>query len=163
MVAAQLYGHILLNSSPKTNVVQCSVQWQRFGLLETYLLLVSNHVDHHNNYIFYYSYVFVALAWIIIPLDIGYRSSWFLYNSWRIFLAICSIPSILVAVFLFFLPESPKFLLTRNDHKKALEVFKQIYATNTGNDPEMYPVSCFCNTLKYNFLFFYILLLLFYV
>jgi len=46
-----------------------------------------------------------------------------------------------VAVFLFFLPESPKFLLTRNDHQKALEVFKQIYATNTGNDPEMYPVS----------------------
>lgn len=85
--------------------------------------------------------LFVAsLAWIIIPQDIGYRSPTFLYNSWRIFLAICSIPSILVAVFLFFLPESPKFLLTRNDHKKALEVFKQIYATNTGNDPEMYPV-----------------------
>lgn len=78
---------------------------------------------------------------MIIPQDIGYRSPTFLYNSWRIFLAICSIPSVLVAVFLFFLPESPKFLLTRNDHKKALEVFKQIYATNTGNDPEMYPVS----------------------
>lgn len=83
---------------------------------------------------------------MIIPQDIGYRSPTFLYNSWRIFLAICSIPSVLVAVFLFFLPESPKFLLTRNDHKKALEVFKQIYATNTGNDPEMYPVS-FINLL----------------
>lgn len=86
-------------------------------------------------------FYFKALAWIIIPQDIGYRSPTFLYNSWRIFLAICSIPSVLVAVFLFFLPESPKFLLIRNDHQKALEVFKQIYATNTGNDPEMYPVS----------------------
>lgn len=84
---------------------------------------------------------FIALAWIIIPRDIGYRSPMFLYNSWRIFLAICSIPSVLVAIFLFFLPESPKFLLIRNDHQEALEVFKQIYATNTGNDPETYPVS----------------------
>lgn len=91
---------------------------------------------------------FAALAWIIIPRDIGYRSPMFLYNSWRIFLAICSIPSILVAVFLFFLPESPKFLLTRNDHQKALEVFKQIYATNTGNDPDMYPVSSLLTYLK---------------
>lgn len=73
----------------------------------------------------------------------------FLYNSWRIFLAICSIPSVLVAVFLFFLPESPKYLLTRNEHQKALEVFKQIYATNTGNDPEMYPVSFVSVDIEY--------------
>ncbi|XP_050536946.1 synaptic vesicle glycoprotein 2B isoform X2 [Daktulosphaira vitifoliae] len=85
--------------------------------------------------------LFVAtLAWIIIPQEIGIKSPLFLYNSWRIFLAICAIPSVLVAIFLLFLPESPKFLLAQNNHAEALKVFKKIYAVNTGNDPEMYPV-----------------------
>lgn len=139
---AQLFGHILPNFNLRTNEVQCSVQWPHSGLWGIYLLLVSKNVMLIVDLVLVLTFChFLALAWIIIPQDIGIRAPWFLYNSWRIFLAICSIPSVLVAVFLFFLPESPKFLLTRNHHKKALEVFKTIYATNTGNDPETYPVS----------------------
>lgn len=51
-------------------------------------------------------------------------------------------PSFLVAGLLFFLPESPKFLLAQGHSDQAMEIFQQIYATNTGNPPEDYPVGC---------------------
>ncbi|CAH0562650.1 unnamed protein product [Brassicogethes aeneus] len=85
--------------------------------------------------------LFVAgLAWIIIPQKIGIQTASFVYNSWRIFLLICAIPSFIVAALLCFLPESPKFLLSRGKSEKAHNIFKYIYHINTGNDPEDYPV-----------------------
>lgn len=85
--------------------------------------------------------LFVAsLAWLVIPSGIGYYSDTFLYNSWRIFLLICSVPSFIVAGLLFMLPESPKFLLTQGHREEAMAIFQHIYSTNTGNPPEHYPV-----------------------
>ncbi|KAK5639200.1 hypothetical protein RI129_011692 [Pyrocoelia pectoralis] len=85
--------------------------------------------------------LFVAgLAWLIIPAGIGYTSENFIYNSWRIFLLICAVPSFVVAILLFFLPESPKFLLSHGRGDEALEIFKKIYKVNTGNDISEYPV-----------------------
>ncbi|XP_063230490.1 synaptic vesicle glycoprotein 2B isoform X2 [Bacillus rossius redtenbacheri] len=85
--------------------------------------------------------LFVAcLAWLIIPHEIGVTKGAFLYNSWRIFLLMCSVPSFMVAVLLFFLPESPKFLLSRGEHDAALAIFKDIYQSNTGKDRDTYPV-----------------------
>nr|CAD7411463.1 unnamed protein product [Timema poppensis] len=81
-----------------------------------------------------------GLAWLIIPHDVGLTEGSFIYNSWRIFLLICSVPSFMVAVLLFFLPESPKFLLSRGDHDLALEIFRNIYHSNTGKPRETYPV-----------------------
>ncbi|XP_065215026.1 synaptic vesicle glycoprotein 2C-like isoform X2 [Planococcus citri] len=84
--------------------------------------------------------LFVAsLAWIIIPQTIGHQSQYFTYKSWQIFLALCSIPSFIVAVLLLYLPESPKFLLTQNQHEKAMKVFQRIYQANTGNEMSSYP------------------------
>nr|QHN70673.1 MFS transporter 5 [Limenitis arthemis astyanax] len=85
--------------------------------------------------------LFVAgLAWVIIPSDIGGATGGFVYNSWRIFLLVMSLPSFLVAALLFLLPESPKFLITTGRHEDALEVFRGIYMMNTGRDKELYPV-----------------------
>ncbi|RZC42795.1 synaptic vesicle glycoprotein 2B [Asbolus verrucosus] len=85
--------------------------------------------------------LFVAgLAWLIIPTDIGFHHESFTYNSWRIFLLICAVPSFIVAALLFFLPESPKFLLSRGRSEEAIEIFRQIYRTNTGRDKDDYPV-----------------------
>lgn len=85
--------------------------------------------------------LFVAgLAWLIIPSGIGYTSQIFIYNSWRIFLLICSVPSFVVAALLYFLPESPKFLLSRGRADEALNIFKKIYKVNTGKHENEYPV-----------------------
>lgn len=85
--------------------------------------------------------LFVAgLAWIIIPSEIGGETNGFVYNSWRIFLLVMSIPSFIVALLLLLLPESPKFLISRGRHDDALEVFRGIYLMNTGRSKELYPV-----------------------
>ena len=85
----------------------------------------------------------LAIAWIIIPLDIGYNTTnpdEFEYNSWRVFTALCGVPALLVAISLIWCPESPKFLLSKGRHREALEVFSKIYATNTKKPPSDYPV-----------------------
>lgn len=51
-----------------------------------------------------------------------------------------AVPSFIVAILLCFLPESPKFLLTRGKSEEAIAIFKYIYHVNTGNDAEEYPV-----------------------
>lgn len=85
--------------------------------------------------------LFVAgLAWLIIPHEIGIRSATFIYNSWRIFLLICAAPSFIVAGLLLLLPESPKYLLSRSRYDEALNIFRGIYAINTGNSRDSYPV-----------------------
>nr|XP_022914695.1 synaptic vesicle glycoprotein 2B [Onthophagus taurus] len=91
--------------------------------------------------------LFVAgLAWVIIPSDIGVVSEYFTYNSWRIFLLVCAVPSIIVGVLLFFLPESPKFLLSRGRNDEAIEIFKGIYQMNTGKDRNSYPIKYVLST-----------------
>ncbi|CAH1153588.1 unnamed protein product [Phaedon cochleariae] len=85
--------------------------------------------------------LFVAgLAWLIIPSEIGFKNQYFVYNSWRIFLLICSFPSFIVAALLCFLPESPKFLLSQGRSEEAITIFRYIYHVNTGNDADDYPV-----------------------
>lgn len=86
--------------------------------------------------------LFVAgLAWLIIPANIGFTTTLFTYNSWRIFLMVCSIPSFIVAFLLFYLPESPKFLLSKGKQDKALAIFRGIFVTNTRKPAEQYPVT----------------------
>ncbi|XP_028175157.1 synaptic vesicle glycoprotein 2C [Ostrinia nubilalis] len=85
--------------------------------------------------------LFVAgLAWVIIPSEIGGSTGGFVYNSWRIFLLVMSLPSFVVAALLFLLPESPKFLISNGRHDEALEVFRSIYLMNTGRSKDEYPV-----------------------
>ncbi|XP_063383439.1 synaptic vesicle glycoprotein 2B [Cydia fagiglandana] len=85
--------------------------------------------------------LFVAgLAWVIIPSGIGGETNGFVYNSWRIFLLVMSLPSFVVAALLFLLPESPKFLISTGRHEDALEVFRGIYVMNTGKSKDQYPV-----------------------
>ncbi|XP_059478880.1 synaptic vesicle glycoprotein 2A-like [Neocloeon triangulifer] len=83
-----------------------------------------------------------GFAWLVIP------QPWIiefpglpLITSWRIFLGVCSIPSFTAAFYmLFFLPESPKYLLSRGREKEALEVCKTIFHINTGKPKSEYQV-----------------------
>ncbi|KAL3883756.1 hypothetical protein ACJMK2_029988 [Sinanodonta woodiana] len=72
-----------------------------------------------------------GLAWIVIPhAELGYFSPNFTYNSWRIFIALCTVPSLTSAAFYYLMPESPKFLLQKNKEEKALEVLRTIHSWN---------------------------------
>ena len=71
----------------------------------------------------------LGLAWFIIPYDIGYVSDTFSYNSWRIYLAICTIPAFTSALSLLFMPESPKFLMDVSTHHRNRPIY--IYSDYT--------------------------------
>ncbi|XP_011161791.1 synaptic vesicle glycoprotein 2B isoform X2 [Solenopsis invicta] len=83
-----------------------------------------------------------CIAWLIIP------QKWYItllnetieINSWRVFLAICSLPEFLACIALFAFPESPRFLILKGRHNEALNVFKKIYSLNTGKNADTYPI-----------------------
>ena len=76
-----------------------------------------------------------ASAWLIIPHDIGWNEPGaFKYNSWRIFVAVSAVPSMLVALALLALPESPKFLLSKGRERESLNVLRLMFSTNTGGE-----------------------------
>lgn len=62
-------------------------------------------------------------------------------KSWQMFLAICSVPSMIGGLSIFFLPESPKFLMSQGRNEEAMIVFQMIYRWNTNNSAADFPVS----------------------
>ncbi|KAK3098669.1 hypothetical protein FSP39_021811, partial [Pinctada imbricata] len=77
-----------------------------------------------------------GLAWIVIPQDIGYTSNEsFMYGSWRIFIALCTIPSLTSAAIFLIMPESPKFLLTVGRDREAVKVLEKVYDVNNPQSP----------------------------
>jgi len=80
------------------------------------------------------------IAWIIIPLDINITAHNFSFNSWNLFVCICALPSILIGIWLFFFPESPKFLIEVGEMDEALDVLRDMYYYNTGSNRENYPI-----------------------
>lgn len=74
-------------------------------------------------------------------MEFEYVTPNFKFASWNLFVAACSIPSIFIGFWLFFFPESPKFLLECGEADAALEVLREMYASNTGENAIDFPVS----------------------
>lgn len=87
------------------------------------------------------TFFFLVVAWGIIPLTMRYTYGVFSYSSWNFFLALCSTPSLLLALWLTRFPESPKFLLECGEFDEALDCLKRIYTENTGEPGDAYPVT----------------------
>lgn len=85
----------------------------------------------------------IGIAWFVIPLTFSWRlfDGYIIFNSWRLFVAVGSLPSFFAACFIYNISESPKFLMTQGQNNKALQVFKNIYKWNKGKRGETYPVS----------------------
>lgn len=79
-----------------------------------------------------------ALAWLIIPqpwnLTLG--DGVLELHSWQIFLAVSCLPGVLSGISVMFLPESPKFLMSKGQNERALAIFRRLYAINTGGGQE---------------------------
>ncbi|XP_053972712.1 synaptic vesicle 2-related protein-like [Hylaeus volcanicus] len=86
--------------------------------------------------------VAAALGWLVVPQpwSIVIWNGAFVFNSWRIYLSLCGVPTLLGTVFLFLFPESPKFLMSRGRNEEAMKVFKMIYKLNTGRPANEYPI-----------------------
>lgn len=64
-----------------------------------------------------------SLSFVIPMIDMN-------YTIWRIFLLLCASLSGSVSLLLFWLPESPKFLLAQEMHDEALKILKEINRRN---------------------------------
>lgn len=65
------------------------------------------------------------------------------FNSWRLFVGIFGLPSLLAAFLVSKYPETPKFLLSQGQNDKALEILRQMFVLNTKKEAHHYPVSMF--------------------
>ncbi|VVD01474.1 synaptic vesicle glycoprotein 2C-like [Leptidea sinapis] len=87
--------------------------------------------------------VVAMFAFPILPLQFSYWIDFLgiYYRPWRLLAFVMSLPCAATACLLQLFHESPKFLASRGQQDKALEVLKKIYASNTGHKPDSFPVT----------------------
>lgn len=78
---------------------------------------------------------------MVLPLDLHIDIFGQDYNSWRIYLLICSIPPVVGFVTATMLPESPKYLMAIGRSDTALKLLRRMYCMNTRQPSETFPVS----------------------
>nr|CAD7597511.1 unnamed protein product [Timema genevievae] len=80
-----------------------------------------------------------CLAWLVIPLTWNFVLLGITFNSWRLFVVLCALPSLITCLLIHsLLPESPKFLINQGKIDEALQVLKTMYVINTGNTASKY-------------------------
>lgn len=63
------------------------------------------------------------------------------FTAWRVFLIMCSVPSLVAAAAIAFLiPESPKFTFSQGNEAKTLNILRNIFRLNTGKSILEYEV-----------------------
>ncbi|CAH0723970.1 unnamed protein product, partial [Brenthis ino] len=86
--------------------------------------------------------VLPAISWLILPLDFSFPIDFLniSYRPWRLLVIASTIPFILSTIFLFFAPESPKYLSASGRSEECLKVLRKIYAVNKWKSEDSYPV-----------------------
>ncbi|KAF5300488.1 hypothetical protein FQA39_LY02287 [Lamprigera yunnana] len=106
------------------------------------------HAPTHRTKAIYYAGIFFtvpwlllpALAWVILPLQVNLAFADFtLLSSWRLFLIILSLPEIIGGLWLWHLPETPKFLAVARP-EKALSVLREMYKVNKNVSEAEFPI-----------------------
>lgn len=54
------------------------------------------------------------------------------YKPWRLYIMVCSLPGLLSSIVIFFLPESPKFVLGQGDQATAIAILERVNRWNNG-------------------------------
>ncbi|XP_011863383.1 PREDICTED: solute carrier family 22 member 16-like isoform X2 [Vollenhovia emeryi] len=81
-----------------------------------------------------------ALGFTILPLDWHIDILGQDYDSWRIYLLICSIPPVVGLVTATMLPESPKYLMATGRSDAALKLLRRMYCMNTRQPADTFPI-----------------------
>lgn len=73
-----------------------------------------------------------ALAWLILEYQWSFPIPALnvLFRPWRLLVIVYSLPCLVFAILLSFLPESPKYLLSQGRSTEALVIVKRIYEIN---------------------------------
>ncbi|CAG5957655.1 unnamed protein product [Menidia menidia] len=88
-----------------------------------------------------------GLAWMVIPRTWAHVSLGYLdFQSWRLFVVLCSVPSITSALlFKLLMPESPKFLMEAGREEEAIHVFKVMFKLNSQGKDRTFPEFGLCS------------------
>ncbi|EDW42707.1 synaptic vesicle glycoprotein 2A isoform X4 [Drosophila sechellia] len=86
------------------------------------------------------SMILPLLSYVLLPVPILFTVSSMKFRTWQVFLAVSSAPSLLSGFLHIFLPESPKFLMSQGNYKKALDSLQRIYKLNKRKSKESYPI-----------------------
>ncbi|XP_022188783.1 synaptic vesicle glycoprotein 2B isoform X2 [Nilaparvata lugens] len=86
--------------------------------------------------------VLPLFAWGIIPLREFFKieTSFFWFHSWNMFVLVCSLPAVMLGLWLMWFPESPKFLLECGEYDQALEILRHMFCINSGKTFDQYPI-----------------------
>ncbi|XP_033904382.3 synaptic vesicle glycoprotein 2C [Acipenser ruthenus] len=84
-----------------------------------------------------------GLAWLVIPNTfLSFQLGTLEFQSWRLFVVLCSIPSLSSAlIFRLVMPESPKFLMEAGRVEEAVFVFRKMYNFNHRGNAKPFPVT----------------------
>lgn len=117
----------------------------------TYAYLGEFHDNGHRARVLSWAAAFIALAtitlpalaWLILPMQwaLVIPGINFTIRPWRLLVILYSLPGLICATLLLRFPESPKFLWVNGKTDEVLQIFKVMYARNTGNPKSKYPVS----------------------
>ncbi|XP_075945610.1 synaptic vesicle glycoprotein 2C [Anarhichas minor] len=91
-----------------------------------------------------------GLAWLVIPRTWAHFSLGTLdFQSWRLFVVLCSVPSLTSALlFRLLMPESPKFLMEAGREKEAIRVFQVMFKLNMRGKGKDFPEFGLCISSK---------------
>ncbi|XP_068622788.1 niacin transporter NiaP-like isoform X2 [Battus philenor] len=82
--------------------------------------------------------IMAVIAMPVIPLtfSIHVPALGIYWNSWRLLLLVYSLPSLIAAVWLYLMMESPKFMYVKGREQEAIEIIQAIYRINHGKSAE---------------------------
>lgn len=77
--------------------------------------------------------LFPIIAWFFInqEWEFGIPFLSIVYKPWRLYFLMCGVSGLGCCIFLRYLPESPKYLLSVNRTDEALDVLKNMHRKNT--------------------------------
>ncbi|KAL5280519.1 hypothetical protein ACFFRR_004479 [Megaselia abdita] len=87
-----------------------------------------------------------ALAYFILPLNINVHFLGINLLPWRVLMMANTLPSMIALAGVYWLPESPKYLLSQGKHSESVEILRKVYSMNSGKPKNTYP--CNIVTLK---------------
>jgi MFS transporter, VNT family, synaptic vesicle glycoprotein 2 len=80
-----------------------------------------------------------ALAWLVVPFRAHFEFELAFiglkFTVWRLFIILCALMNVATLVGIFKLPESGKFLLSKGEHDRAVEVLEIVHRWNRSKDP----------------------------